>query len=423
MNRLTNSTSLSPFIVKHQRGIWDMWRASTLAFIALLLCNSMQTQASSSVEEQQWKPAQAAEWSAQFPWIVGFNYAPRSAINQLEMWQEETFDPLVIDQELGWAAEIGFTMVRVFLHHLLWQQDAEAFSARIDKFLTIADAHDIDVMFVLFDDVWNPLPQLGPQPLPRPGVHNSGWVQSPGAAVLGDINRHDELEPYVRGILSRYGQDKRVAIWDLYNEPGNLNAIAYGNVELDDKPMYSLNLLSKTFAWARDENPMQPLTSGVWRLNNGNWRGADKDDDGAALFNFMLQNSDIITFHSYENAANTNKAIQSLKVLDRPMICTEYLARGRDSTFESLLPLFSSNNIGAMHWGLVSGKTQTIYPWRSWVSVIRFWDGLFSDEPNPWHHDLLEADGSPYRLSEVEFIRAQISGVKSDGRIMQVLEF
>ena len=276
-----------------------MWRASTLAFIALLLCNSMQTQASSSVEEQQWKPAQAAEWSAQFPWIVGFNYAPRSAINQLEMWQEETFDPLVIDQELGWAAEIGFTMVRVFLHHLLWQQDAEAFSARIDKFLTIADAHDIDVMFVLFDDVWNPLPQLGPQPLPRPGVHNSGWVQSPGAAVLGDINRHDELEPYVRGILSRYGQDKRVAIWDLYNEPGNLNAIAYGNVELDDKPMYSLNLLSKTFAWARDENPIQPLTSGVWRLNNGNWRGADKDDDGAALFNFMLQNSDIVTFHSY----------------------------------------------------------------------------------------------------------------------------
>ena len=400
-----------------------MCRASTLTFIVLLLCNSMQAQALSSAEKEQWTPAQAAEWSAQFPWIIGFNYAPRSAINQLEMWQEETFDPLVIDQELGWAAEIGFTMVRVFLHHLLWQQDADAFSKRIDKFLAIADAHDIDVMFVLFDDVWNPLPQLGQQPLARPGVHNSGWVQSPGAAVLGDINRHDELEPYVRGILSRYGQDKRVAIWDLYNEPGNLNAIAYGNVELDDKPVYSLNLLAKTFAWARDENPIQPLTSGVWRLNNGNWRGADKDDDGAALFNFMLQNSDIITFHSYENAANTNKAIQSLKVLDRPMICTEYLARGRDSTFESLLPLFSSNNIGAMHWGFVSGKTQTIYPWRSWVSVIRFWDGLFSDEPNPWHHDLLEADGSPYRLSEVEFIRAQISGVKSDGRIMQVLEF
>ncbi|MBT4211931.1 MAG: cellulase family glycosylhydrolase [Porticoccaceae bacterium] len=386
-----------------------MCRASTLPLIGLLLWTSVQTQALSSVEEQQWTPAQAAEWSAQFPWIVGFNYAPRSAINQLEMWQEDTFDPVVIDQELGWAADIGFTMARVFLHHLLWQEDAETFTKRIDKFLAIADANNIDVMFVLFDDVWNPLPQLGPQPLPRPGVHNSGWVQSPGAAILRDLNRHDELESYVRGILSRYGQDNRVAIWDLYNEPGNLNAIAYGSVEVNEKPKYSLNLLAKAFAWARDENPTQPLTSGVWRLKNGRWRGADKGDDGAALFDFMLQNSDIISFHSYENAANTDKAIQALEVFERPMICTEYLARGRDSTFESLMPLFASKNIGAMHWGFVSGKTQTIYPWRSWVSVIRFWDGLFSDEPDPWHHDLLEADGSPYRLSEVEFIRTQIT--------------
>ena len=144
-------------------------------------------------------------------------------------------------------------------------------------------------------------------------------------------------------------------------------------------------------------------------MEGGRWLGADKDDPGAALFDFMLQHSDIVTFHSYLNATETSLAIDSLALLNRPMICTEYVARGHDSTFETLLPLFAEQDIGAIHWGFVSGKTQTIYPWRSWVGVIRFWDGLFSEEPDPWHHDLLYPDGRPYRPSEVELIRTQIS--------------
>ena len=384
-------------------------RIRVLAMLLLTLASTVDAQVAEQAQGEQWSVARASTWYDQLPWPVGFNYAPRYAINQLEMWQEDTFDPVIIDQELGWAAGIGFNMVRVFLHHLPWQQDAAAFSQRIDLFLSIAEKHDIDVMFVLFDDVWNPVPQPGKQPEPTPGVHNSGWVQSPGAAILGDIHRHDELEPYVRGILSRYGDDERVAIWDLYNEPGNLNAIPYGNAEVDDKPKYSLILLEKVFAWARSEKPIQPLTSGVWRVKDGRWLGEDKDDPGAALFDFMLQHSDIVTFHSYLNAAETAIAIDSLALLDRPMICTEYIARGHDSTFETLLPLFAKQDIGAIHWGFVSGKTQTIYPWRSWVGAIRFWDSLFSDEPDPWHHDLLYADGRPYRPAEVELISTQIS--------------
>ena len=287
-------------------------RIRVLAMLLLTLASTVDAQVAEQAQGEQWSVARASTWYDQLPWPVGFNYAPRYAINQLEMWQEDTFDPVIIDQELGWAAGIGFNMVRVFLHHLPWQQDAAAFSQRIDLFLSIADKHDIDVMFVLFDDVWNPVPQLGKQPEPTPGVHNSGWVQSPGAAILGDIHRHDELEPYVRGILSRYGDDERVAIWDLYNEPGNLNAIPYGNAEVDDKPKYSLILLEKVFAWARSEKPIQPLTSGVWRVKDGRWLGEDKDDPGAALFDFMLQHSDIVTFHSYLNAAETAIAIDSL---------------------------------------------------------------------------------------------------------------
>ena len=383
-------------------------RIGILTILTLLLAGAVNAQTTEKAQSEQWSLARASTWYDQRPWPVGFNYAPRYAINQLEMWQQETFDAVIIDQELGWAAQIGFNMVRVFLHHLPWQQDATAFSKRIDLFLNIADKHGIDVMFVLFDDVWNPIPLPGKQSEPTPGVHNSGWVQSPGAAILGDITRHDELEPYVRGILSRYGEDERVAVWDLYNEPGNLNAIPYGNVELDDKPKYSLILLQKVFAWARNENTMQPLTSGVWRVKDGRWLGEDKNDPGAALFNFMLQHSDIVTFHSYLDAAETSTAINSLAVLDRPMICTEYIARGHDSRFETLLPLFAEQDVGAIHWGFVSGKTQTIYPWRSWVGAIRFWDSLFSDEPDPWHHDLLYADGRPYRPAEVDLIRTQI---------------
>jgi hypothetical protein len=384
-------------------------RIRVLAMLLLTLASTANAQVAEQAQGEQWSVSRASTWYDQLPWPVGFNYAPRYAINQLEMWQEDTFDPVIIDQELGWAAGIGFNMVRVFLHHLPWQQDPAAFSQRIDLFLSIADKHDVNVMFVLFDDVWNPVPQSGKQPEPTPGVHNSGWVQSPGAAILGDIHRHGELESYVRGILSRYGDDERVAVWDLYNEPGNLNAIPYGNVELDNKRKYSLILLEKVFAWARSENTVQPLTSGVWRLKDGRWLGEGKDDPGAALFNFMLQHSDIVTFHSYLNAAETAIAIDSLTVLDRPMICTEYIARGHDSTFETLLPLFAEQDIGAIHWGFVSGKTQTIYPWRSWVGAIRFWDNLFSDEPDPWHHDLLYADGRPYRPLEVELIRTEIN--------------
>ena len=356
-----------------------------------------------------WSIAEASHWSRQRPWIIGFNYTPRSAINQLEMWQDETFDPTTINQELGWASDIGFNMVRVFLHHLPWQKNHHSFYEKIDVFLSIADRHNIEVMFVLFDDVWDPLPQSGKQPTPRAGVHNSGWVQSPGAEILGDINRHNELEDYVKGIISRYKSDQRVAIWDLYNEPGNLNTIPYGSLELTNKRDFSLALLTKTFEWARQEKPEQPLTSGVWRLKKGYWKGSVKKGKDCALFECMLKNSDIITFHSYENAARTGKAIRYLKDLGRPMICTEYLARGHDNTFESILPIFAQDHIGAMHWGFVSGKTQAIYPWRSWVFIIRLWDRLWSKEPNPWHHDLLRPDGTAYSNNEIDSIRSQIS--------------
>ena len=188
----------------------------------------------------RWPEQKANAWYARQPWLVGSNYVPKSAINQLEMWQEATFDPVEIDKELSWAEAMGMNTMRVFLHDLLWQQDAGGFQTRIDRFLTIASQHHIRPMFVLFDSCWDPLPHLGPQHPPIPGVHNSGWVESPGAAALADATQYPRLKAYVQGMVGAFAvgafaKDNRILAWDVWNEPGVDNAGSYPKEELKEK--------------------------------------------------------------------------------------------------------------------------------------------------------------------------------------------
>ena len=152
-------------------------------------------------DTQQWSTQKANQWYAQQRWLVGSNYIPADAINQLEMWQADTFNAAQIDKELGWAESIGMNTMRVFLHDKLWEQDAEGFKKRIDQFLAIAAKHGIRPMLVFFDSCWDPDPKPGPQHPPIPGVHNSGWVQSPGRAVLADTANYPRLEAYVKDIV------------------------------------------------------------------------------------------------------------------------------------------------------------------------------------------------------------------------------
>ena len=348
---------------------------------------------------QRWTEQQASDWYKRQPWLVGANYNPANAINQLEMWQASTFDPKQIDKELGWAAAIGMNTMRVFLHDLVWHEDPAGFRKRIDTFLTIAAKHRIRPMFVLFDSVWDPAPKLGPQREPKPGVHNSGWVQGPGAAALADPAQHARLEAYVRGVVSAFGRDKRVLAWDMWNEPDNMNGSSYGKQEPANKVDLVLNLLPKVFAWARAARPTQPLTSGVWK---GDWSPAEKL---SAIDRIQLDNSDVISFHSYEDPAQFEKRIQSLQRYNRPLLCTEYMARGNKSTFEGTLPIAKKYNVAAYNWGLVAGKTQTNLPWDSWQKP-------YSDrEPSIWFHEVFHPDGRPYRQEEVDFIR-QITGAR-----------
>jgi alpha-galactosidase len=364
-----------------------------LLFVSLSAGSSAAFSApSADAAPPRWAAEKARAWAGSQPWTLGCNYIPRTAVNTLEMWQAETFDPAIIDQELGWAEDLGFNSVRVFLHYLLWQQDAGGFLRRLERFLEIADRHHIGTMFVLFDDCWKPKFTLGPQPAPRPGVHNSGWVQCPGPDLLENQGRWGALEAYTKGVIGFFREDRRVLAWDLYNEPGNSD---YGS--------RSLPLLRSVFAWARDAAPAQPLTVGIW----------DESKELAELNKFQVEQSDIVSFHSYQVRAEAESRIARLVTYGRPLICTEYMARTAGSRFEDILPLFKAKEIGAMNWGFVKGKTQTVFPWGSKEG---------SPEPAVWFHDVLRPDGAPFSAAEAELIRSLAGKVRqpSDGKTRAV---
>lgn len=339
-------------------------------------CNQVQ-KVDSQVKKPRsvWTDNQANDWYKNQGWLRGCNFIPSTAINQLEMWQAETFDPITIDRELGYAEAVGFNSMRVYLHHLAWQIDPAGFKKRVRKYLDIADKHGISTMFVFFDDCWNPTYQPGKQLEPKPGVHNSGWIRDPGDSIHINPAMIHSLEIYVKDILSAFANDKRIVLWDLYNEPGNSG---YG-----DK---SMPLLKKVFDWGRTINPSQPLSAGVWNWNLKN------------LSDFQIENSDVITYHNYMQPDNHKWYIDTLRTLTKkPLICTEYMARTMNSTFHNIMPILKENNIGAYNWGLVAGKTNTIYAWDTPIT-----DG---SEPAIWFHDVFRKDGTPYRKEEVDVIK------------------
>lgn len=327
-----------------------------------------------------WSAEKANAWYSQHKWLSGANYIPATAINQLEMWQAETFDPATIDKELGWAESIGFNTMRVFLHSVAWSQDPEGFKKRVDQFLSIADKHHIQPLFVFFDDCWNKEPKAGKQAEPKTGVHNSGWVQDPGQPASSDTSIFPSLEKYVKDVLTSFAHDKRILLWDLYNEPGN-----------SGKGDQSLPLLSNTFKWAREVNPDQPISAGLWAWN------LEK------LNAFQLMNSDVITYHDYQEVDKHKLVIQVLKANGKPLICTEYMARTRNSRFATVMPMLKAENVAAINWGFVDGKTNTIYAWDTPLA-----DG---SQPTEWFHDIFKKDGTPYREDEVNLIK-KLNGVK-----------
>jgi hypothetical protein len=343
----------------------------------------------------RWTEKQANDWYAKQPWLVGANFIPSDAINEFEMFQASTFNPALNDKELGLGESIGMNTMRVFLQDQLWQQDPEGFKKRLDTFLSIAAKHHIRPLLVLFDSCWETDPHLGPQHPPIPGIHNSGWVQSPGKRELLDRSYEPKLKAYVEGVVGAFANDDRILGWDVWNEPDNQGGDVKADVPAKVKRVDEL--LPKAFAWARAAHPSQPLTSGVWV---GNWSDPAKE---SATTKIQLAESDVISFHNYGWPEEFEARIKELQSRHRPIICTEYMARGAGSTFDGSLPIAKKYNVGAINWGLVAGKTQTYLPWDSWKRPYVL------IEPTVWFHEVFRQDDTPYRQHEVDLIR-QLTG-------------
>jgi hypothetical protein len=326
----------------------------------------------------RWPAGKAWTWYKTRPWPVGCNYVPATAVNDVEMWQKSTFDPATMERELTLARGLGFNNLRVFLNFVVWQDDPAGLKERLGRFLEIADRHGLSVMPVLLDDCnfAGREARVGKQADPVPGVHNSGWVSSPPLRMVTDQKAWPMLERYVKDMVDTFREDRRIILWDLYNEPGN-SATGAG----------SLPLMEAAFRWARAVKPCQPLTVGAW---------ADFRD---AMHKRMFGLSDVISFHGYDARPGIEAKIALCQDYRRPILCTEWLRRQAGNTFQELLPLFRQQRIGCWSWGLVAGRTQTYFSWGSRPG---------SPEPRVWQHDLFRPNGQPFDAGEVDFIRKSL---------------
>lgn len=360
--------------------------------IAAALLASVATPASA---RDMWTKSQAQAWYDKQPWMVGANYNNASAINQFEMWQADTFNPAEIDKELGWAKSIGMNVMRVYLHNMLWEDDAAGLKKRMDQFLGIADKHGIRIMFVLFDSCWDPDPVSGPQRPPIPGVHNSGWMQAPGAKRLADKSQYGKLEAYVKDVVGHFKDDRRIVVWDVWNEPNNGGGGGGAYKPTPNKKELVAGLLGQVFDWVYAANPSQPLTSGLWIGET--WNRFDSLD---AVEKIQVTRSDVNSFHDYNWPEQFERRAKQMLSYGRPVLATEYMARGNGSTFDGSLPIAKRMNIAMINWGFVDGKTQTRLPWDSWKKPYTM------DEPTIWFHEVFRADGTPYRKAETDLIRS-----------------
>ncbi len=351
---------------------------------------------------ERWSEQKAQEWWDAQEWPVGCNYIPATAINQIEMWSSDTYDHETIDKELDLAEEIGFNTLRVYLSSVVWKNDPEGLKERMEDFLKLCDEHSMKALFVFFDDCWSPESEYGPQPAPKTGVHNSGWVRDPSMSLRTDTTSlFPILKAYVKDVITTFKDDERILMWDLYNEPRNrtlqddpavFQAFDDGTVsEADIKYAGNgtIHLLKNVFTWAREVNPSQPLTVGVW-----NYTKSQNFD----LTAYSLNNSDIISYHNYSNPGEHKACIKYLSLLNRPMICTEYMARPNGSLFTNTLPILKNKKIGAINWGFVAGKTNTIYSWGKPIPS--------GEEPEVWHHDIFRPSGEPYSQEEIDCIKS-----------------
>ncbi len=339
----------------------------------------------------QWTPEQAREWWADKEWPVGCCFVPSYAVNQFEMWQDETFNIPVLDKEFGICEELGFNLVRIYLHEKLWWADAEGFKNKINKVLDLCASHGLKVTFT-FCTNGGKEQELGPQPEPRQGIHGGGqWCCSPSTEMMNNPELWPRFKEYLQDILRTYKDDDRILYWCLQNEPEN--------IKKDRDPLEWMKAL---YEWAWEVRPSQPLSSPVWQRPGFHGTATKLDQIVVAL-----GYSDIITFHCYYGPDELETFIKMLSRFRRPMVCQEYMGRTLGSTFEFCMPILKREKVGALNWGLVEGKCKYRYPWGHKPE---------QGEPEIWFHSIFWEDYTPWRESEVLFIKNETADKSVAGK-------
>lgn len=350
---------------------------------------------------ERWTAEQAWEWYRKRPWVMGINYVPSITLHAVELWQEDTYPEVIesVREEFKLMEGIGLNGVRMFLPFSVWYYDREKFLDRLDRFLGELSERGITMMPVIFNDCVEFGRPADITPRQSHGWqeydigHHGGHKENPftgeqeriGWCLWDEPEWREVQEEYLTALLERFGKDERIYAWDLWNEPGNSN-----------RHDMSIPYLKRVFELARSLDPVQPLTAGVWSYPEN--YGVDEKADVEPIQRLALDESDIITFHQYEDFDRVKRTVAQLKKENRPMMNTEWLNRVQDNFIQDNLPLYYEEGIGSYSWGLVAGKSQHFLPW----------DQLWKNRELPlnrWQHDLFDTFHTPYDREELELMK------------------
>lgn len=346
-----------------------------------------------------WSKERIWNWYNARPWIRGCNYMSADCANRVDQWQSLGFEErfATTDRELALLAETGFNSIRIILEFVVWDQEHDSFLERFDRYLDLCAKYGISCMVVLANDCMRPkgaeVNKLGPQNVDW-GYHGGrklsqhGNFAGMGHHVLDEPETAPRYFEMVREMVERYKNDERIIIWNVYNEVGN-----------SKRQDVTLPNLKKMFEIIREIDPIQPLTCETWQLGKGK-----RIEDLPEVQRFALENSDIISYHSYSDYVSNIHTIKVLKELGRPILNTEWLARCLNNNVQEMFPLFYLEKIGSYNWGFVAGKYQTYEPWNNiWEAYEK--DPSIDWDFTKWFHDLYRPNHRPYDPKEIQLIR------------------